>query len=189
MTKKVAKKLITELQQSLNDDTVRQQFWMDKGHAYIHAIFGTPQESIALPMYYTYYNGDRNYENWDKQKINFRKQKLKELFDAYIVMIDNEVFKQKNIFSRYNNATVWGILISIIISIFSLGLWNGNYWGQKVYECRNVQLSHDNKVLQDSLSLLKYQIQQSKKEATKENAATNSNKSITPKYTVKKDKK
>src|ERR1700677_2921300 len=98
MTKSKAKKLINEQKTSLNSqpikETIQNQWWLDKTHMYITTIFGKPDKSLALPMYQTYYDVNKNINEPDNSK-----NKLNALFDTYLSVIDKNIFYKRNWFS------------------------------------------------------------------------------------------
>ena len=151
MRKNKAKKLIKELQDSLNNENIIKQFWMDKVEAYVGAIFGNETQSIALPMFHTYY-GDRPYSKWIEDKtINKNIEALKDLFDTYIVLIDNDLIMHRNWFSKFENWGIIGVLASIIVTSFSIGYGTGS-----------IVSKYDQKVeqneLKDTVKSLKLQV-------------------------------
>ena len=113
MNKRKARRLIKELQDEVNPETVVQQFWMDKVQMYVQLIFGDAKDSVALPMFGTYY-WDRYYQKTSAENSEKARQvaaKLKDLFTTYQKAINNNVFLRRNIFSDDTNGTIVAWLI------------------------------------------------------------------------------
>ena len=120
MNKREAKQLINEQKNSLNNlseiETIQNQWWLDKTHMYITAIFGGPDKSLAIPMYQTYYDVNKN----TIDPIN-SKAKINDLFDTYLIIIDNNIYHKRNVFSDSNNTTIISVLIFVV---GLLGSWS-----------------------------------------------------------------
>jgi len=152
MNKHKARKLILEVQNELKADatgdaTVKRQFWMDKVQAYIRTIFGDWNDHIALPMYDTYYNGYRPFDQMDDAKTQDIRTKLEELFNTYLNLINNKVYHKRNILSNDSNGT----LVAVLIAVGSLiGSW-AFVEGQRSADVKNYEMK-------DSVRYLKAQL-------------------------------
>ena len=157
MNKRIARKLIKEQRISLTPEELNNQWWLDKTHVYITTIFGDNSQSLAIPMYLTYYHLEP-----DILKATASVKRINELFDTYLVMVDNGIYYKKNIFSNSSNLAIFGIMTSILI--FSGGILSSiMFWeGQRSSNVTNIELQKEitylkNRHLNDSLSIFKYE--------------------------------
>ena len=136
---------------------------MDKVQAYIQAIFGESSQSIAMPMFHTFYNC-RPYSKWKEQdKIDEIVNLLKEMFAIYLVFISNNLIVHQNIFSKFENWAILGIVGAIVLFIIgTVGTLN-YYEGVHSSELRRAELFNDNVRLNDSVRLLKIEINENNK--------------------------
>jgi hypothetical protein len=150
MNKKEAKKLINEQKRTLNSlpikKTIQDQFWLDKTHMYITAIFGGSDRSLALPMFAPYYSVEENTANPTEVVI-----RLNVLFDTYIKIIDNNIYNKSNLFSERSNTSMVALLIAFMILIGSIGVIEG----QRSASVDSKDQLKDIELLTDSLSTVK----------------------------------
>ena len=166
MNKRKAKGLIKELQAEISGNNIQNQFWMDKVQAYVQAIFGGSEESIAMPMFHTYYF-DRPYSNWVK-KDNLEEvvNKLKAMLDVYIVLIDNDLIVHRNIFSKFENWTIFGIVAGFVFVSFTIIGTVSYYQGSNNSELKKAELFNENVQLRDSIKIFKININEKNKPST-----------------------
>ncbi len=157
MNRRKAKKLINELINTLNEHNIKDQFWMDKVQAYVQAIFGDKEQSIALPMFGSYY-WDRPYNERFANREQLIVSRLKSMFDSYLVMIDNGVFIRRNMFTNFNNWTIISIMAGIVL--FFIGIIGTLSYNQGICnsELEKVKLYLEGEKSKDTVRMLKIQV-------------------------------
>ncbi|HYD22034.1 MAG TPA: hypothetical protein VEB40_11210 [Flavipsychrobacter sp.] len=155
MNKQQAQKMIEELMSEVDEHNVITQFWMDKVQGYTQTIFGDHSQSIALPMFGTYY-WDRPYHAWDQNKKELVVEKLKQMFSTYLAMINSGAFLKQNFLSRFSTPE---IIITIVVTVLGLGvtlgsgLYNLGYlFGGQGGECKVFYFEKENQKLKDDLA-------------------------------------
>jgi hypothetical protein len=157
MTRRKARKLIKELQNTLNAENVKKQFWMDRVQGYVQAIFGTPKQSVALPMFGTYYSNDRPFKDLSEEQVEARIKDLSALFQTYQVMIKNRVYLRTNVFTNFNNWAIIGIVAGIVVPL-TAGLITVAYIeGQRSESIHTLEVKRELSAAQQRLILLEQQ--------------------------------
>lgn len=125
MTKKEARAMISQQKQTLNAQTIVSQQWLDETHEFIRKIFGTSEESLALPMYGTYYNLHENRNDIDKAI-----RELDKFFDKYLGFIDKGLYKvdpEKTFIDGFKDSTIRKWFFTIATISFFIGYIYGAY--------------------------------------------------------------
>ena len=125
MNKRTAKKLITKQKKTLNVDTLKSRIWRETTLMFIRNIFGGDGvESLQEHYYFSpYYACD--FTKLSELEIQEKVNNLADILDVYLVAIENKMFQNTNIFSKYSTANIITI-ISLVISIFcSLSFYEG----------------------------------------------------------------
>ncbi|MBS0647321.1 MAG: hypothetical protein JSR97_12145 [Verrucomicrobia bacterium] len=159
MTVKKAIDILKSQKTKLEDFDNKNQNWVFQTASYIKDFFGENSTEFSFISQFHFHVVSSNWDSPEdvRRWLAEKPIEAKRFLDNCVETLQHKgLFKQpkQNFLNRLSDTALWTIISIVIPGLISIGLFFGNLYADK----QNIEIKQENKLLKDSLTLLKTSI-------------------------------